>query len=144
MRTSSFVQKLALLTLSTVLFCALALAGCKSVVGDRAVETYNENPYTVAIPSNLSPEEVERTIVQVLADRQWVVTERSPKEVVAQLNHRVWRAKAILKVDGNVIRILSDSSLKNATTGKFETAVPKGWLENLQHDLIRRLATTPG
>ena len=144
MSTSDSMHKITFLRLSAAILWVLVIAGCKTLTGAQTVEKYNQNPLTVVVPNNLSPDEVEQAMVQVLTARQWIVTQRSPKEVVGQLTHRQWEAKVTLKVDGNVIKILSDATHKNASTGIVEPAVPKGWLENLQGDLVKRLGAIPG
>jgi hypothetical protein len=137
--TTHNTQKIATLTLFAVLVWVLGLAGCRTVVGTGAVEKYNQNPLTVTIPGNFSPERVEEVMRQTLRARGWSVVQQSPQEVVGTLNHRNFQAKTILKVDGNLIKILDDSYYKGDETGQLEAGVPKGWLLNLQKDLQTRL-----
>ena len=138
--TSRNVQQVTILIGLSMLVWMLALSGCGgTVVGSSTVEQYNQNPMTVTIPSNLSPQEVEQTMVLTLKGRQWTVLQQSPQAVVGQLNHRQFQAKTTLKVDGDVIRILSDSYYKGDESTKLEPGVPKGWLKNLQADLRTRL-----
>ncbi len=130
------LPKIATLTVFAMLLWALVLAGCKT--GTQAVEEYNQNPLIVSIPSTLSPKEVEEVMTLTLRSRGWTVVQQSPQEVVGKLDHRSFDAKTTLKVDGNLIKILSDSYFKGEG-GKREPGIPKGWLENLQKDLQRRL-----
>lgn len=142
LKTTHSKQKITVLTLCTVILWALAIVGCKTIVGARSVEKYNQNPLTVLIPQNLSPEAIEGAMVQTLTGRGWRVEQRSPEEVVGQLNRRAWEAKAILKVDVSLIKILNDSYYKSDNSGERKPAIPKGWLENLQKDLQTHLGKT--
>ncbi len=132
-------RKVSALICFSVLVWMLGLSGCGTVVGSGAVEKYNQNPLTVTIPANLSPQVVEHLMVLTLKNRKWTVVQQSPQEVVGQLNHRRFQAKTILKVDSNIIQILNDSSYKAADSAEPEPGIPKGWLKNLQKDLSKRL-----
>ncbi len=143
LHTPRNLPKIATLTVFAMLLWALVLAGCGTVVGTQAVEKYNQNPLIVSIPSTLSPKEVEEVMTLTLRSRGWTVVQQSPQEVVGKLDHRSFDAKTTLKVDGNLIKILSDSYLKSEG-GKREPGIPTGWLENLQKDLQTRLATKAG
>lgn len=141
--TARNLPKIATLTVFAMLLWGLVLAGCKTAVGIQAVEKYNQNPLTVSIPSTLSPKEVEEVMTLTLRSRGWTVVQQSPQEVVGKLDHRSFNAKTTLKVDGNLIKILTDSYLKSEG-GKREPGIPTGWLENLEKDLRTRLGTKAG
>lgn len=112
--------------------------------GADAVQKYNAAPLVVAIPSGLKPQDLEEVMVLAFIGRKWTVVERSPQAVVGTLDHRGFKAKATLKVDGNVIRILNDSQYQSSESAKPEPGVPLGWLKNLQSDLNQSMATKVG
>lgn len=68
------------------------------------------------------------------------MTQTSPQQTDGTLNHRSFKAKVSLVVDHGMIRILNDSQYISGDTGDRQPGVPKGWLDNLQKDLTRRLA----
>jgi hypothetical protein len=98
----------------------------------------------VAIPSTLKPQDVEEVMALAFIGRKWAVAQRSPQEVVGTLDHRGFKAKATLKVDGNVIKILNDSQYLSPESGKLEPAVPRGWLRNLEKDLNAYISAKVG
>ena len=108
-----------------------AIAGCSTATGQHVVAEYNRSPLAVPIPSKLSADQVQRLMAQTLVGRKWQVIQQSPEEVIGTLNHRSYQAKAILRVDNGLVKILSESKYKN------EPAVPEDWLENLRKDLGR-------
>jgi len=112
------------------------LTGCFATTGQDVVVKYNQTPLTVSIPSNLSSEQVKAAMVRTLIGREWQVEQQSSQEVVGTLSHRSYQAKAILKVDNGVIKILSESQHNS------KPAVPEAWLENLQKDLQKHLSQT--
>jgi hypothetical protein len=124
-----------MLGLSGVLLWAPAPAVGQTIMGAEEVEKYNRDPLTVPVPSGLTPQAVEEVIAFTLQNRKWTVVERSPQQVVGKLLHRGFDAKVVLKVEGDLIKILNESSYKSPQTGLFEPAIPKGWLRNLQKDL---------
>ena len=132
-RTMSFTFIMALLLLAN-------FVGCSTRVGSGAVEKYNANPLTVAIPEGLSEEQVESVMKQTLTARGWQVTQASPQQTDGALQHRSFDAKVSLMADDGVIRILSDSQHISGDTGDKQPGVPRGWLDNLQKDLNKRLA----
>lgn len=133
------------LTVCAMLVAVLVFAGCGGTrVGARAVEKYNQNPLTVNVPPNLSPQAVEDIMVLTLRRRQWTVAQQSPQEVVGTLNHRYFQAKVILKVEDNLIKLYNDSYYQQQEGGETEPGVPLGWLRNLQSDLRTRLAVRGG
>ncbi|WOO42316.1 hypothetical protein [Rubellicoccus peritrichatus] len=127
-----------------ILFCLLSLpvfvmlSGCKTMQGADSVTEYNNSPLTVPVPSGLSEQQVGDAMASVLRGREWNVIESSPNRAVGTLDHRGFRARAILERSGNTIRILSDSTSKSLRTGEYEPAVPLGWLQNLQSDLRKK------
>jgi hypothetical protein len=110
------------------------LTGCSAKTGQDEATKYNQTPLTVSIPSQLSPQQIEEAMVRTLVGREWHVERHSPQEVVGTLNHRSYQAKAILKVENGVIKILSES-----TYNAKPAVPPEGWLENLQRDLKKHL-----
>jgi hypothetical protein len=132
------------------LFAAVPVNG-QTAFGAEAVQKYNANPLTVAIPPTLGPQEVEEGMVLALRGRKWTVVQQSPQEVVGTLNHRNCQAKVMLRVDGNVIKIVNDSLCKSPNLGSFEPAkspnteaepaIPRGWLRNLEKDMNAHFAT---
>jgi len=133
---TGIMSKMTVLIWLIGLLWTVEFTGCSAATGQDVVAKYNQTPLTVNIPSNLSPEQIEEAMVHTLIGREWQVEQRSPQEVVGTLNHRSYQAKAILKVDNGVIKILSESSYKS------KPAVPEGWLENLQKDLHKHLGQT--
>jgi hypothetical protein len=123
------------LGLAAALLWAPARAAGQTIVGAEAVEKYNRDPLTVQVPSGLPPQAVEEVMASTLQNRKWTVVERSPQQVVGTLVHRGFDAKVVLKVEGNLIKILNESSYKSPQTGQSEPAIPKGWLRNLEKDL---------
>lgn len=109
------------------------LTGCFAKTGQEVVTKYNDTPLTVSIPSHLSSKQIEEAMIRTFVGREWQVERHSPEEVVGTLNHRSYQAKATLKVDNGVIKILNESTYEG------KPAVPENWLENLQLDLKKHL-----
>ncbi len=120
---------------------ALSISSCASKTGSYAVASYNDDPLSVTIPSNASAEFVEMSMVRVLKGRDWVVQSQTKEKVVGKLVHRGWNATVTLLSDGSVVRIMSDATQTNISTGEVNPAVPLGWLRNIQKDLDAALAS---
>jgi hypothetical protein len=146
------IQSVVALAIAAVLLFAAVPANGQTTFGTEAVQKYNANPLTVAIPPTLGRQEVEEGMVLALRGRKWTVAQQSPQEVVGTLNHRDCQAKVMLRVDGNVIKIVNDSLCKSPNLGSFEPAkspnteafqpaIPKGWLRNLEKDMNAHFAT---
>ena len=139
LNTTHCMRKIATLTVFAMPMWVLVLVGCSTIVGADFVQRYNQNPLTVGIPPGLSPQDVEEAMVLTLSSRGWTVAQRSPQEVVGQLDHRNFQGKITLKANG-LIKILSESYFKHES-GSLEPGVPKGWLRNIRKDLAARLAS---
>ena len=124
----------------TALLWAPVLATGQTVMGVEAVRKYNANPLTVAIPSTLASQEVQEVMTRSLNSRRWTVVQQSPQEVVGTLDHRGFKAKVLLKVEGGLVQILNESQYLSPETGALEPAIPKGWLRNLEKDLKAHFA----
>ena len=136
-RTRDFLKGPSLL----IFLLALSISGCASKIGSYAVASYNDDPLSVKIPSNVSAEFVEMSMVRVLKGRDWVVQSQTKEKVVGKLVHRGWNATVTLLSDGSVVRIMSDATQTNISTGEVNPAVPLGWLRNIQKDLDAALAS---
>lgn len=134
------MKKIIIATLISAV-CLLMAAGCNTLRGQNAQERYNAAPLTVAVPGNLSPEQVQMVMARTLTGRGWAVTSSTPDEVVGGLDHRGFQAKAILKRDGSQIKILSDSTYYVENRDEWQPSVPYGWLENLQKDMTKNFTT---
>jgi hypothetical protein len=134
------IGKVAAPTVLAVLLWTPVLATGQTVMGAEAVRKYNANPLTVAIPPTLAPQEVKEVMTLTLNSRKWTVAQQSPQEVVGTLDHRGFKAKVILKVDGSLVKILNESQYTSPETGALEPAIPRGWLRNLEKDLNARFA----
>lgn len=119
--------------------CLFMAAGCNTLRGKDAVTKYNSDPLTVPVPGNLSSDQVQSTMARALVGRGWTVVSSTPDEVVGELDHRGFRAKAILKREGTQIKLLTDTTYYVKNRDEWQPAVPYGWLENLQKDLNRML-----
>ena len=137
-RLSDYLKGASLL----IFLLALSISGCASKVGLDAVYAYNDNPLSVTIPSNASAEFVEQSMVRALVGRGWWVQSQTKEKVVGYLVHRGWNATVTLLSDGSHVRIMSDATQKNISTGKSSPAVPLGWLKNIQKDLRAELLTS--
>jgi hypothetical protein len=137
-RLSDYLKGASLL----IFLLALSINGCASKTGSYAVTSYNDDPLSVTIPSNASAEFVEVSMVRVLKGRGWVVQSQTKEKVVGKLVHRGWNATVTLLSDGSVVRIMSDSTQTNISTGEVNPAVPLGWLKNLQKDLSVQLTVS--
>jgi len=126
-------SRMSLLMWLVGILCAVELTGCFATAGSDVVMKYNQTPLTVSIPSHLTPKQIEEAMVRTLVGREWHVESQSPQEVVGTLNHSSYQARATLKVENGVIKILNESTYKG------KPAVPEGWLENLQLDLKKHL-----
>jgi hypothetical protein len=145
------IRKLAAPTvLAMILWAPPELASGQTIMGAEAARKYNEKPLTVAIPPNVTPQDVEEVMARALTGRKWTVVQQSPQEVVGTLNHRDCQAKVMLRVDGNVVKIVNESLCKSNTRGfepakspnteAFEPAIPRGWLRNLEKDMNAHFA----
>ncbi len=117
----------------------LLLACSQTPRGTDAVAEYNANPLAVLIPASVSSEEAEAQAVETLEQRQWIVTDRSPGRISAQLDHRNYVARVTLEQQGNRVVILNESRREPGTRRAAKPAVPLDWLQNLQSDLNNRL-----
>jgi len=131
-RTEQMSKMLLLVWLVGIVW-TVELTGCFATTGQDAVMKYNQTPLTVSIPSQLTSKQIEEAMVRTLVGREWHVESQSPQEVVGTLNHSSYQARATLKVENGVIKILNESTYKG------KPAVPEGWLENLQLDLKKHL-----
>jgi hypothetical protein len=130
------IRKLAAPTvLAMVLWAPPELASGQTIMGAEAARKYNEKPLTVAIPPNVTPQDVEEVMARALTGRKWTVVQQSPQEVIGTLDHRGFKAKVMLTVDGSVIKLLNDSQYLSPNTGQLEPGIPKGWLRNLEKDM---------
>ena len=137
-RTRDFLKGPSLL----IFLLALSISGCASkTIGSDAVAAYNDHPLSVTIPSDASAEYVEKSMVRVLVGRNWAVQSHTKEKVVGKIAHRGWDATVSLLSDGSVIRIMSNATQKNISTGEVAPAVPLGWLKNIQKDLGAALST---
>ena len=118
-----------------IFLLALSISGCASRVGSDAVAAYNDNPLSVTIPTYASAEFVEKSMVRALERRKWTIQSHTKEQVVGKLVHHDWDATVTLLSDGSVIRIMSNATQKNISTGAISPAVPLGWLKNIQKDL---------
>ena len=134
-RTRDFLKGPSLL----IFLLALSVSGCASRVGSDVVAAYNDHPLSVTIPTHASAEFVEKSMVRVLERRNWTVQSHTKEKVVGKLVHRDWDATVSLLSDGSVIRIMSNATQKNISTGAVSPAVPLGWLKNIQKDLSAAL-----
>ncbi len=130
-RTRDFLKGPSLL----IFLLALSISGCASRVGSDAVAAYNDHPLSVTIPTYASAEFVEKSMVRVLQGRKWAVQSHTKEKVVGKLVHNNWDATVSLLSDGSVIRIMSNATRTNISTGEVSPAVPLGWLKNIQYDL---------
>ena len=137
-RTRDFLKGPSLL----IFLLALSISGCAPKVGLDAVYAYNDNPLSATIPTHASAEFVEMSMVRVLKGRGWWVQSQTKEKVVGYLVHRDWNATVTLLSDGSHVRIMSDATQKNISTGKVSPAVPLGWLKNIQKDLRAELLTS--
>jgi hypothetical protein len=126
----------------SIFLLALSINGCASKTGSYAVTSYNDDPLSVTIPSNASAEFVEVSMARALKGRGWVVQSQTKEKVVGKLVHRGWNATVTLLSDGSVVRIMSNSTQTNISTGEVNPAVPLGWLTNLQKDLSVQLTVS--
>jgi hypothetical protein len=120
--------------MSRLLLAVVLLPACQTA------KSYDQHPLTVAIPAGVTPEAVREAMIQTFEARKWTVVEASPQRTVGILKHRGYDANAVLEVEGDRIKILSDTKYINANTGKRTQVVPMGWLENLQKELEIRLS----
>lgn len=126
----------------SIFLLALSINGCAPKIGSDAVASYNDHPLSVTIPSNASAEFVEMSMVRALKGRGWVVQSQTKEKVVGKLVHRGYDATVTLLADGSVVRIMSDATQTNISTGEVNPAVPLGWLKNLQKDLSAQLSAS--
>ncbi|MEO0796841.1 MAG: hypothetical protein AAFX93_16900 [Verrucomicrobiota bacterium] len=131
-------QLLAISLLS--LFGLFVISGCNTLRGSDAAKDYNEDPLTVSVASGMPTAEVTTLMNQVFQGRDWTVISSEPGRVVAELNHRGFKAQATMVQTGDKIQILSNSEYLSPKSGEYSAAVPYGWLENLQKDLNRMMA----
>ena len=137
-RTRDFLKGPSLL----IFLLALSIGGCAPKVGSYAVADYNDHPLSVTIPTYASAEIVEKSMMRALVGRKWTIQSHTKEKVVGKLVHREWDATVRLLSDGSVIRIMSNATQKNISTGAVTPAVPLGWLKNIQKDLRTELLTS--
>jgi hypothetical protein len=132
-------NKIAASVLIVILSWPLVLGGCVSTIGADAVASYNRAPLTVAVSKDLSPQQVENIMATTLVMRKWTVVQKSPQEVVGTLDHRGYQAKVFLKVEGDLIKILTESYYAAPADEKAKPKLPMSWLKNIQKDLERNI-----
>ncbi len=104
-------------------------------------EDYNNTPLGVIIPQGLEAEKIKSAISRTLINREWKITNVSNEQVEAELIHRGYHGKVILKVSGEQVKIFNYSEKINSKGKSLGPAVPMGWLKNLNADLSHQLST---
>lgn len=130
-------KKLATLLIGVM---ALLLTACSGTrVGDYSVESYNQNPLSVAIPENVDNAGAIRAAESALIGRRWVVTDKGDDHITGKLRHRRFDATVNIKVEDRHLVLYSDSLYQDRETNQMRPAVPYGWLEYLQEDIEKSI-----
>lgn len=130
------------LNLATLLIgvMALFLTACSGTrVGDHSVESYNQNPLSVAIPEDVDNAGAIRAAESALVARRWVITDKGDDHVTGKLRHRRFDATVNIKVEDRHLVIYSDSLYQDRETNQMTPAVPYGWLKYLQEDIEKSI-----
>ncbi|UCH47215.1 MAG: hypothetical protein JSU95_14105 [Betaproteobacteria bacterium] len=130
------------LNLAILLVGALALfqTGCSGTrVGDYSVESYNQNPLSVAIPEDVDTAGAIRAAESALVARRWVIIDKGDEHVTGKLRHRRFDATVNIKVEDRHLVIYSDSLYQDREKNEMTPAVPYGWLKYLQEDIQKSI-----
>jgi hypothetical protein len=95
---------------------------------------------TVSVPPNVSAAAVQEAIITTLSGRKWGVRSKTDDRVVGYLKHRSNEAKVTLVYSPAQVEIHCVGWKINKKTGeRKKPEQPKGWLENIQSDLVVNL-----
>ncbi len=117
------------------MFALLQTACTGTRVGDYSVESYNQNPLTVAIPSAVDNASAISAAESALVLRRWAVIDKSDEHISGKLRHRRFDATVNIRVEERHLVLYTDSLYQDRETNQMTPAVPYGWLKNLQEDI---------
>lgn len=126
-------SNLAMLLVGVLALTQTACSGTR--VGDYSVESYNQNPLTVAIPSEVGNVSAIAAAESALVLRRWAVIDKSDEQITGKLRHRRFDATVNIKIEERHLVLYSDSLYQDRETNEMTPAVPYGWLKNLQEDI---------
>jgi hypothetical protein len=108
-------------------------------VGDYSVESYNQNPLSVAIPEDVDNAGAIKVAESVLIARRWIVIDKGDDHITGKLRHRRFDATVNIKVEERHLVLYSDSLYQDRETNEMTPAVPYGWLKYLQEDIQKSI-----
>ena len=126
-------SNLAMLLVGVLALTQTACSGTR--VGDYSVESYNQNPLTVAIPSEVGDASAIAAAESALVLRRWAVIDKSDEQITGKLRHRRFDATVNIRIEERHLVLYSDSLYQDRETNQMTPAVPYGWLKNLQEDI---------
>jgi hypothetical protein len=128
-------------TISIALLVAailLPFASVSKLLATDAIEGRGELVATIPVPADLTAPQVTEAIVNTLIGRQWGVKSRDGDAVVGYLKHRSNEAKVTLTFDSSNVQLYCIGWQIDKKTGVREKPeLPKGWLKNIQADLVK-------
>lgn len=112
----------------------------------HATETpEGELAFSIDIPSQLTVQEAQKTVILASLGRNWIVKEDSDGRVVIYLDHRGSEATVTYLISDKVIQAYCVGYRTYSTlAGGVQTvskvsSQPKGWLGNLNRDITKGL-----
>ena len=121
-----------------VLLSLLFVAGVASARNAELV-----NPPPVAVPANISQEQVLKDIKRALAGRGWVVALEQPGHIESTLNLRDHVARIDIKYDAREVRIAYiDSRNLDYKMRKGKASIHRNylsWIDNIARDMATNM-----
>lgn len=121
--------------LRTFCLCSLALFLATSV-SVRAADTQalGTPAGSIAVPANLTGEEVQQALIKAADGRGWTLVARDEEKVVVRLEKNDWSSRMTLLYNTREVQYFSNSLRKG------KPKLPVGWIKYLKEDATRIMA----
>ena len=103
------------------------------LISEPEGELYTYIPNTLG----LSEKEIRDVTVKALSGRAWKTLKIEDQLVIGYLHHRKTESKVTFKLDSDGINLHHHTFRTNRKGERTRESVPKGWLNNLEKDIIR-------
>jgi hypothetical protein len=91
---------------------------------------------SIAVPANLTAEEVQQALLKAADGRGWVLVSREADKIVVRLERSDWAARIAMVYNTREVQYFSNS------TRKGKPKLPEGWIKYLKEDATRIMSAT--
>jgi hypothetical protein len=91
---------------------------------------------SIAVPANLSLQEVQDALLKAADGRGWVLVSRDNDKIVVRLEKSDWSARIAMVYNTREVQYFSNS------TRKGKPKIPEGWIKYLKEDATRIMSAT--